>query len=326
MNYGMPYMGSKNGVLELIHYVVNRHPEKTFFIDMFAGGGSASHYILVHTNMKVIMNDKNEYVMNFYREILFDKSQEFNKIKYEFVDRERFLDVRDNPHKYSKWYVGYVLTLWSFGNRQLTYMYGKEIEHIKKALHKVIVDDDFTLYNSIDELKDKVIPQSIRDLDYREHKQKRREIMNIIKDYNKQIQHLERAQQLERLEQLALLESLGNLERLHHLSSKDWQNFYDELPLAIKQKAVFYCDPPYEETATYREDDFSHDKFWAWFRSCPFPVYASSYDAPSDIKIVKFEEKIQTFSSVGRKRKKENIYWNGKGDPTLTLEDMLFNS
>jgi hypothetical protein len=76
--------------------------------------------------------------------------------------------------------------------------------------------------------------------------------------------------------------------------------------------------------------DFSYDKFWEWFRNCPYPVYVSSYTAPDDIKPLNFERKAQLLDNGHKgdnKQKKlvmENIYWNGKGDAEPLGIDLLF--
>ena len=64
MNYGIPYMGSKSKIVHLIHYILERHYDKKYFIDVFCGGFAVSHYVLLKSkNMKVLANDKNKYVV-----------------------------------------------------------------------------------------------------------------------------------------------------------------------------------------------------------------------------------------------------------------------
>ena len=35
MNYGMPYMGSKSKIVHLIQYILERHYDKKYFVDLF---------------------------------------------------------------------------------------------------------------------------------------------------------------------------------------------------------------------------------------------------------------------------------------------------
>lgn len=62
-----------------------------------------------------------------------------------------------------------------------------------------------------------------------------------------------------------------------------------------------------------------------YFRKTPYCVYVSSYNAPPDIKPVSFDLKNQTLAGGVGKKVVENIYWNGKGNPEPTMEDLLFN-
>ena len=62
----------------------------------------------------------------------------------------------------------------------------------------------------------------------------------------------------------------------------------DYRDVSIPDGAIVYCDPPYEDTAEYKEGGFNHSEFWAWARetSKDHDVYVSSYKAPDDIKPV----------------------------------------
>jgi len=105
----------------------------------------------------------------------------------------------------------------------------------------------------------------------------------------------------------------------------DWLELYKLLPVDILKNAIIYCDPPYKATAQYQVGKgFNYNAFWQWFRTCPYSVYVSSYQAPKDIQPLNFELKIQLLNSNGRQKKQENIYWNGKGDYTPTLFDEIY--
>ena len=70
MKYGLPYMGSKSKIVDLIEYILYRHSDKKYFIDLFTGGFSVSHYVLKNSNLKVIANDYDEYVIALLQEIM----------------------------------------------------------------------------------------------------------------------------------------------------------------------------------------------------------------------------------------------------------------
>lgn len=328
-------MGSKNGVLHLIRYMLDRHYDKKYFVDVFGGGFAVSHYVLERTNMRVMYNDKNKYVAAFLEKLLYEGLPDK---AYDFVSRELFFDVINNPDNYDEWYVGYVSTIWSFGNSQKGYMFGSEIEQSKKAVHDLIVHNKFS--DEISFLKG-LIPDNILDIDYKVNKEKRLMITGIIKKalenvdvnprtyYDTQaLNSLVRSENLERLQKSTMLEELTRLERvqsLERLERVDYIDFIKSIPDEVLKDAIIYCDPPYEDTATYAVDGFNHIEFWQWFRDTPFCVYVSSYNAPDDIKPLNFEYKAQLLSGGSGKVVKENIYWNGKGDPIPTMEDLLFN-
>lgn len=312
MNYGIPYMGSKSKFLDLIDYILQRHCDKEYFIDLFCGGFSVSHYVLLHSKMKVLANDINKYTIALIEQTLQGLPDEI----YDFVDREKFFNVINNPDNYPAWYVGYVMQIWSFGNTQRSYIFGAEIENKKRALHNAVV------FNKWDEsLKEfeNVIPEKIKKIDYKKYPGKRLEFVGYFKRY---IESDYRLQQLERLEQVQGLQ-LGN-KRVETLTSLDYKEFLKQLPDAIAENAVIYCDPPYENTGGYLIGDIDHGEFWDWVRETPYCVYVSSYEAPSDMILVKSVDAQNTFApSTGRKAT-ENLYWNGRGEPHLTMEDLLF--
>lgn len=306
-------MGSKNSIVDdIIFYILQRHYDTKYFIDLFTGGFAVSHYVLENTNKIIYANDLNKYVIALLDKTL--KAELPDKI-YDWVSRETFNDVKDNPDNYENWYVGYVLTVWSFGNSQQSYMYGKDIEQDKKSVHNLIV---FNKYDENTLQFKKEIPDSILNMDYKIQPEKRLYILNIIKKYLDKMQNLN---QIERLSGVQDLERLGRVQ----LFNKDWKDFIKETPHEILKDSIIYCDPPYEDTAEYMVDGFNHDEFWQWFRETPYCVYVSSYKAPDDIKPLNFEYKNQLLSGGVGKLVTENIYWNGKGNYIPTMEDLLFN-
>lgn len=331
MNYGIPYMGSKSKIVHLIRYILERHYDKKYFIDVFCGGFAVSHYVLSKSKMRVLANDKNPYVIAFLQKLIYEGLPDS---VYDFVTRERFKDVLDNPQNYDDWYVGYVTTLWSFGNTQSTYLFGEQIEDLKQKMHNAVVFDEW--HEDIAFIGDK-IPQHIKDIDYKQNSGKRTKLLGIAKRYVKNIPHADSVQQLERLERAQQLEQLERLERaqrlkqlertqqLEQLEWLDWSVFIESIGDNILKNAIIYCDPPYEDTGEYAINTFNHNDFWQWFRETPYCVYVSSYKAPDDIKPLNFELKNQLLSGGVGKTVKENIYWNGKGDPEPTMEDLLFN-
>lgn len=56
--------------------------------------------------------------------------------------------------------------------------------------------------------------------------------------------------------------------------------------LEIPPNSIIYCDPPYQNTAGYK-DGLDHTHFWQWCRDMSLKgheVYISEYNAPSDFR------------------------------------------
>ena len=90
-----------------------------------------------------------------------------------------------------------------------------------------------------------------------------------------QLERLERLEQLERLQQLERLERLEQLERLQ-LNCGDYKKYQ------YTDGDVVYCDPPYEDTATYSDAGFDHAEFYEWAATRPYKVFFSSFQQISD--------------------------------------------
>lgn len=343
--YGIVYMGSKEKILSLMDYVFQREYEKKYMIDLFCGGLSVSNYALYKTNFQVIANDLNKYVIALHKELLENGGKDIEIFKYDWVSRELFIEVRDNPEKYVPWYVGYVLNVWSFGCNQKDYLYAKDLEENKRTLHEAIVNEDFTLLAN-NKLFEGFIEfykgsQPVYMYYRTAGKHKRVYFMEHFKRFittitdeerHKELQRLEQLEHLNQMEHLSAVIKSASLEERIQFHAKDWKELYNELPVALLENSFIYCDPPYENTKKYQVGaDLDYDDFWQWFRECPYPVYVSSYAAPDDIKPVTFDLKLQLLDNGHRgdnkpkKKVQENIYWNGKGNPALTMEDMLFN-
>lgn len=320
--YGIPYLGSKEKILPLIQYIIDREYDKKYFIDPFCGGFSVSAYIIANTEMRVLANDLNTYVIALYKEIFYNKSAELNKVLLDWISRERFFDVKKNSSNYPAWYVGLVLPTWSFGNNQEDYLFGRNIEEQKHKLHQALV------FNQWDEdllwLKKLTVK-----LPEEYSASKRIAFMRIfnraIKDKKKvKLEQLERLERLEQLERLERLNSLQQLDRLDRLEAMDWFDFIQSIPEEILKNAIIYCDPPYEAKAAYPMTQIDYQQFWTWFKNCPYSVYVSSYSAPDDVKLLRSKHKRVLLNYIGsQKLATENLYFNGK-KTSKTMFDGLF--
>lgn len=131
MKYGLPYKGSKNKLAERI---VSLLPKRTHLIDLFCGGCAVSHAALLRNKYEHIhINDINWICPTLFIDALNGKYQ--NETRW--ISREDFFRLKDTDP--------YVAVVWSFGNNLRNYLYSKEIEPLKKAIHYAIFFRDYTL-------------------------------------------------------------------------------------------------------------------------------------------------------------------------------------
>ena len=77
--------------------------------------------------------------------------------------------------------------------------------------------------------------------------------------------------------------------------------------LDIPDNSLIYCDPPYENTTSYK-DPFKHSDFWQWCRDKHkegHKVFISEYNAPDDFECV-WQGEIKTNFSSTRKAATHN--------------------
>ena len=131
MKYGLPYKGSKNKLAERI---VRLLPKRTHLIDLFCGGCAVSHAALMMCKYEHIhINDINWMCPTLFIDALNGKYNDENR----WISREDFFRLKDTDP--------YVAVVWSFGNNLHTYLYSKEIEPLKKAIHYAMFFSDYSL-------------------------------------------------------------------------------------------------------------------------------------------------------------------------------------
>jgi site-specific DNA-adenine methylase len=303
----LPYMGSKSKSAGKIYSLIkDLNTESRIICDLFCGGFAISSTFL-EQGWRVIANDSNKYVVSLIDNILGKNLDERKCI--EWVSRELFTKVDRNPDDYPDWYVGYVSTCWSFGNNQQEYMYGRETESLKKAAHNLVVNrSPGEIIALLPALSKKDIEDILKQGDWNTRRLSLGSILKASDPASSKIdlQHLKalnRLQHLEALNRLQHLERLNGLERLE-LVSKSYEQ------VDIPDKAVIYCDPPYEHTADYG-GYFNHEEFWNWIRykSKTHKVYVSEYTAPPDFeKVLKFDRRSTLSAVPSAKVSKECVF------------------
>jgi len=240
-----------------------------------------SHFMLAHRKCHVHYNELEPSTVELVKDVIAGRYS-YDRFLPEWVTREMF-DARKATCAYTR-------IVWSFGNNQRTYIFGKDIEAYKRSLHMAVVFGEF----------DKTASELLGITSWPEHlsilarrlvcSRITREKFCRVKD-NVQTRTLEQLQQLERLQQLQQLQQLERLERLERLQRLEQTTArlsttslsYESVP--ILPNSVIYCDPPYADTAGYTRS-FDHDKFWQWVRTSPHRIFVSEYTAPPDMKVV----------------------------------------
>jgi hypothetical protein len=121
--YGLPYQGSKSKLAERIVALL---PPATHLYDIFAGGCAITHAALLSGKFKEIhANDISDSV-TLFEDALNGKYENESR----WISREDFFRLKDSDP--------YVRIVWSFGNNQRGYLYSREIEPYKKAVHEML--------------------------------------------------------------------------------------------------------------------------------------------------------------------------------------------
>lgn len=293
---GIPYMGSKRKLAsEILNKITARHKDITDFYDLFGGGGSISFTAIRDYRFNVHYNELNKHIYSLVEYL--KNNKELEPKFYEWVTREEFFKQVNKSNEEADWYSGFVMSCWSFGNSQNSYLYGSDIENIKKLAHEFIVNSDLNAMREIGV----DIPNLLKIKDIQNRRIK---FCNYIKKEDKSrfdVQSLERIVQLERIQ------NLQNLQNLH-INNKTYKDIK-----IIGNNPIIYCDIPYKGTGEYKEGNFNHNEFYEWFSNLDYPAYLSEYDAPFE-KIEMFKHRSSLSATNNKKKVFESIFWNGKGD------------
>lgn len=199
MSLGIPYMGSKRKLAgDILHFITQRHTDLTDFYDLFGGGGSVSFTAVEKYRFNVHYNELNKHIYSLVKYLKENKILEPKF--YEWVTREEFFKQLNRTD--ADWYSGFVMSCWSFGNKQSSYLYGSDIEEIKRLAHEFIVK------GCLESMKK--IGVDIPELLDIKNIQKRRV---VFCNYIKQSRGRFNLNNLELLENLARVQNLQNLQK-----------------------------------------------------------------------------------------------------------------
>ncbi|MBC5648492.1 DNA adenine methylase [Christensenella tenuis] len=140
--YGTPYKGSKNSIAKDI---ISFLPGGGTLVDLFAGGCAVTHAAVEACSGLapkwdgIICNDISPFSIELFKDSV-DGKYTTEKCK-QWISREDFHRMKDSN--------AWVKLCWSFGNRGKNYLYAKEIEPWKRALHGAYILKDYTLMEEI---------------------------------------------------------------------------------------------------------------------------------------------------------------------------------
>lgn len=274
---GLPYQGSKKKISKKIVEVIKQNfgTDKPVY-DVFGGGGAITAECLL-SGLKVYYNDLDETITNMFQKVV---GEDRNYLKTLIVSRDEFFKIRDKKFKTVDDELKLLVN--SFGNNRKDYLYSKEVSDLKYNLAVEIIKKHDVFYGY----------------------QKTETYLKAKSTFKERLQRLQQLQQLEQLQRLQRLEQLEQLE----VTNFDYKAFSDV------ESAIFYLDPPYENTNLkgYSIDRFDSQSFydWAYETSKKNIVLISSYEI-SDSRfecVYEFKNARSTLSGGNRGNKTEKLF------------------
>ena len=304
---GMSYMGGKRKLApKILTHIIKENPKAKYFFDLFGGGGAVSCMALQVKQFKEVhYNEYNPAIVNL---LLHIKENGVTDDMYNWVSREDFKKNKDRTD-----YIGGLMTtVWSFGNSGKGYLFGKDLEHDKKLLHEIVVDNNI---NSINKFKDKFkfnfsVETIHNTFVNKSIEQRRAVIARIIKNKGNMLdsQQLQQLERLQKLQQLGRLQQLQRLQRLERLKITNLS--YEEVEINTPvEETILYLDPPYKNTASYNKSiDFN--ELERFIKESPYKIYLSEYKNSYNMKLVKEYKHRSTLSKSVNNEVTEKLFCN----------------
>ena len=286
---GLPYMGSKRKIAgRIVDKIQSDNPNAKYIYDLFGGGGAVSFECLSR-GLNVTYNELNTGVVELLKKIRDDGiTPDF----YQWIDRDTF-----NAHKNnSNWFGGLCKVVWSFGNDQKNYMFGKNIEQFKRLGHDLVVHKSETARIELSDYLGFDIEKTVFDAD--SINDRRLNFSSRVRANKKRFD----LQQLEQLQQLQQLQRLG-FDGLTILNQS-----FDEVKITTPaNETVIYLDPPYFNKGKYQET-VCYDALKKYIDESPYKIYLSSYEY--DMPVVAEFEHRSTLSQTANNKVIERLYCN----------------
>ncbi len=280
-------MGSKNGIAE---WVVKNLPSSHTFVDLFAGGCAITHAAMLSGKWKSFVANDISDAPQLFRDAVEGKYANEER----WISREDFFMFKDSDP--------YIRVCWSFGNCGRTYIYSRELEPYKRALHRMLFA--------------KTVAE--RRVAFSTVAWELYALCKAGKEFNTSVRNMGSLQSMENLQRLQNMGSLQSMENLQRL--RIMQGDYREVE--IPDGATVYCDPPYIGTEAVTNKKcygygFDHEEFYGWLRDAPFPVYVSEYSMPDDfVEIASIGKRCTSSPKNNSRKTTERLFvherWAGK--------------
>ena len=296
MRYGMPYKGSKNSIAAEIISIL---PPAKHFYDIFGGGGAMTHAAALSGKYQYIhYNELNPLICKGFKMAV---NGEF-KSERRWISREYF-----NAHKSDD---PYVAICWSFGNNLRNYLYSKELEPLKKAVHYARIYNSYCLLHELG-----LAEPSRAEPSRAEPSRAEPSRAEPSRAEPSRAEHIERLIRLREIGEVpgdgVRLQAIERRNRLLTLREFTGNNIIitcgDYRDLEFESDAVIYADPPYRGTDQYGTE-FDSDAFIAWAEEQKPPVYVSEADYIDRWDIVWSKQKQELMCVGGHKKRTEILY------------------
>lgn len=251
-------------------------PKATHFYDLLAVECAVSHAALLSGKFKEVhANDITDSVK------LFEDALNGDIAKYDperFRSREDFFAEKDSSP--------FVRLVYSFGNNQKDYLYSKEREPYKRAVHDMLYTETpkerrlkfYQVIREIERLGLFVNNQQITLPCFMKKNQAEEAVQRIVSLKMKLMasEHNERAYKI-LANGSCQLNNSGGVKIMSKLKT----TIGDYRDVEILPDSVIYVDPPYKHTAGYGID-FGHEAFYDWCEKQTALVLISEYWMPED--------------------------------------------
>lgn len=266
-------------------------------------------------------------------ELFYDAVHGKYKDENRWISRDDFFALKETD-PYIKW-------CWSFGNSGQCYMYGKDIENLRRIQWEMC----FAKTPQEVRVGMRSLFQEVYDMglllcrpDYAKGKKdnpKMLETVMSIQDECKHLSTLDSLQSLQSLQRLQINEGLQRLNRIQELENDKIENLHitngSYLNVKIKPNSVIYCDIPYKDTADYsdrhQKSTFDYDTFYDWCEKQSEPLFISEYYMPEDrficVKEIKKRVNMSATGYFGTTSDKNGSYKSEKIFIPKTQECML---